>query len=249
MKLWHSEFNQNYGTYTFGYGAYATLEPGDALADIYAQGFLPYSGSRGMRDTFYMARSARVGLKAFEPTSENRRVLKKFDGVFDTREAAAADIAASEQCMALALDYFAKRHGPSVMPMERLKLILSFDAEPTATIYEKSGAIAAFTLHIEDERMMHFWYSFYDLALVEQSLGMWLMLDAARDAQARGKEHFYQGTVYGQKALYKTNFPSLSWWDGKEWRSGAEELKARARSDGDRTASGADLWKDPETLY
>jgi len=34
---------------------------------------------------FYMARSARVVLPQFALTSENRRISKKFDGVFDKK--------------------------------------------------------------------------------------------------------------------------------------------------------------------
>src|SRR5437870_4904348 len=82
--------------------------------------------------------------------------------------------------------------------------------------------------------MPHYWYSFYDLALAKQSLGLWLMLDAVRDAQERGLTHYYLGTVYGEKALYKTNSEPLEWWDGKQWQSDVALLKERGRSDAGR---------------
>lgn len=249
MKIWHSEFLQNYGTYTFGYGVYASLEKSDKLSAIYEQGFLPYSGSKQVTDSLYMARSARVSLPQFEPSSENRRILKKFDGVFTKSPVTAATFAEDKERIAFALSYFAKRHDAKLMPEERLKLILAHAVAPCAVQYEKDGKLAALTLLDGDTAMQHFWYSFYDLSMVDQSLGMWLMLDAARDAKAEGKEHFYVGTVYGEKALYKTNFPALSWWDGKDWQEDVSALKARARTDSERTAGGRDVWKSEEELF
>lgn len=249
MNIWHSEYLQNYGTYTFGYGAYASLEEGDSLAAVYEQGFLPYSGTKGVLDTLYMARSARVALPSFEPTSENRRVLKRFDEVFTKSPIDAKDWAANPEVLTFCLSYFAGRHNASVMPEERLRCILSHDTKPHGVRYEKDGKLAALTLLAEDPIMTHFWFSFYDLSLVEQSLGMWLMLDAARDAKASGKKHFYLGTVYGEKALYKANFPALSWWDGRTWQDDTATLKLRARTDLTRAAAGADAWKLGAELF
>lgn len=249
MKTWHSEYLQNYGTYTFGYGAYASIEPGDSLSATYEQGFLPYSGSPEVRNVFYMARGARVELAAFEPTSENRRVLKRFDGSFTKSPISAAEFVSNDEVMAFCLSYFEGRHSAKVMPHARLELILSHNAKPTGVRYERDGQLAALTLCVEDASMTHFWFSFYDLTFVEQSLGMWLMLDAARDAKALGKNHFYLGTVYGEKALYKANFPALSWWDGQSWQNDTASLKARARTDAERTSPGADAWKQGGTLF
>jgi arginyl-tRNA--protein-N-Asp/Glu arginylyltransferase len=249
MKYWHSEFNQNYATYTFGYGAYASIEAGDDLSEAYGGGYLPYSGSPDIKDTLYMARSARVALQDFSPSSENRRILRKFDERFIKRQIEASAWRESDELLSFALSYFSKRHGASVMPRERLLHILCHDARPSGVAYYEGEKLTALVLSVEGPSFSHFWYSFYDLSLVEQSLGMWLMLDAARDAKERGKAHFYVGTVYGDKALYKTNFPALSWWDGRAWQEDVELLKARARSDAERTAQGADLWKASQALF
>ena len=57
------------------------------------------------------------------------------------------------------------------------------------------------------------------------------MIDAVREAQKSGKKYLYLGTVYGDKALYKTNFKNLEWWNGNEWISDIKKLKALARTD------------------
>jgi arginyl-tRNA--protein-N-Asp/Glu arginylyltransferase len=55
------------------------------------------------------------------------------------------------------------------------------------------------------------------------------MLDCIRSAKAAGLKHYYLGTVYGEKALYKTNFEPLEWWDGKSWSKDIALLKELSR--------------------
>ncbi len=54
MKLFASEFGHSYETYSFAYSLYLEREEGDTLSEIYEKGFLPYSGSRGVKNIFYM---------------------------------------------------------------------------------------------------------------------------------------------------------------------------------------------------
>src|SRR3989344_9496714 len=87
MRFFSSELGHEYAkTYTFGYCNYAELEAGDNLSELYARGYLPYSGSPESKGMFYMARSGRIYLPEFELDSECRRVGKKFDGKY-SREA------------------------------------------------------------------------------------------------------------------------------------------------------------------
>jgi hypothetical protein len=52
-----------------------------------------------------------------------------------------------------------------------------------------------------------------------------------RDAKKAGLTHYYLGTVYGAKALYKTNFEPVEWWDGLQWQRDVALLKEKARAD------------------
>ncbi len=243
MKLFRSEVAHHYGSYTFAYAEYAQMEPGDDVADFYARGYLPYSGAEGVRDTFYMARSARVELDRFSPTSENRRIAKKFDGSFQKERAPVETFRKDDAFLAFCLDYFAARHGASAMPRERLLLILASGLISSIITYRRGGVVVAYVLEVAHNTLGHYWYSFYDLSLVNQSLGMWLMLDAVRDAQKRGLSHYYLGTVYGEKALYKTNFECLTWWDGSSWSNDVALLRRMGRSDSEREMPFSDLWK------
>lgn len=249
MKEFSSEIGQQYDSYTFGYAQYATPESGEALAPLYEKGYLPYSGSPDFKDVFYRARSARIPLAGFAFDSENRRIAKKFDGAFEKERIPAAAFAVDDAFRAFCLQYFSALHGERAMPRERLAHILSCGLVTSVSAYRKDGAPVAYALEVESGAMAHYWFSFYDLAYARQSVGMWLMLDHARDAQARGLSHYYLGTVYGEKALYKTNFSPLEWWDGAEWSADTAALKQRARQDAGRVLAEADLWKSGQRRF
>lgn len=203
----------------------------EPLEDLYNTGYLPYSSTRGLQNIFYSARSARVDCRSFELSSENRRIAKKFDGQFEKRRVPIKDFAANEAFYDFVTGYFTERHGAQVAPRERVELWIQSGLVTTIVEYKKGGSVAGYVLEVEGGRMRHYWYSAYDLALAQQSLGMWLMLDCIRDAKADGIERYYLGTVYGPKALYKTNFEPLQWWDGRSWSEDLRELKDKSRRD------------------
>lgn len=246
MKKFSSEFGHNYDTYSFGYTNYCLREPADKFADIYHNGYLPYSGSLGIKNVFYMARSARVPLISLELSSENRRVAKKFDGHFQREVTPVKKFEINPTFLSFCTDYFAKRHGQKVMPRERLQTILNAGLTTDIITYRSDNKPKAYVLEISDPILSHFWYSFYDLSLVHQSLGMWLMLDCACHAKAAGKKYFYVGTVYGQKALYKTAFRNIEFWDGKHWIPNLKRIKNLGRNDNERLTNLTDLWKKEE---
>ena len=244
MKLFSSEAAHDYGSYTFAYANYCLRESKDTLADIYGLGFLPYSGARGTKDTFYMARSARVALKGFELTSENRRIAKKFDGTFEKQRIPFEKFKLTEKFFDFCLNYFATRHGAKVMPRERLETILGSNLISEIIEYRKDDRVVAYVLEVNEKKMAHFWFSFYDLSLTRQSLGLWLMLDCMRDAKNAGFSEYYIGTVYREKALYKTNFEPLEWWNGQMWSADMKLLRERSRSDENRSTTLIDSWKE-----
>jgi arginyl-tRNA--protein-N-Asp/Glu arginylyltransferase len=224
MRIFHREFGSRYESYEFGYSVYASLEANDALSEVYGAGFLPHSADPNVRDLFYMARSVRVPLNAFKLTSENRRILKKFEdftSVFLTKEELAAD-ASFLPCF---LSYFHARHGERVMTEERARGILATPHPLRGIRYEKNGAVAGYVLEIPENGFAHYWYSCYDPIYTGTSLGMWLMLDAVLRAQKEERDYIYLGTAYGSKGRYKTNFEPLEFWDGSEWGRDTKELK------------------------
>jgi len=231
MKIVRSEFGHEYMTYRFGYCEHAILEPNDRVVDFYGKGFLPYSADPSVQGVFYMARSARIALQCFEFSSENRRIKKRFDDVFSFRVLSISEAKKDPRIRSLFLDYFKERHGKDVMPAERFDAILNSPLPLRILIYEKDGELIASVLEVVGETFVHFWFSAYDLSYARQSLGMWLMLDAAYRAENLGIIHYYVGTVYGTKALYKANLEPLEFWDGSVWNKDLSRLKKLARAE------------------
>lgn len=249
MKLFASEFGHSYETYSFAYTLYAKKETGDNLHEIYDKGFLPYSGAHGVQDIFYMARSVRSLLKEWEPTSENRRVLRMFDNEFTRTIKTVADVRHDEGFFKLCLSYFNLAHG-NVMPRERLELILDAGLITTIIEHQKDGVPVAYILLVEDEEISHYWFAFYSEEYTKSSLGMWLALDHIRDLTNSTKKYFYFGTCYASKALYKTNVTPLEFWNGETWLNDVKLLKELCRSDDERQIdSRSDAFKKTLPLF
>ena len=250
MKKISSEFGHNYKSYSFGYANYCLREREDLLSEIYASGHLPYSGSSNVKNVFYMARSARVPLAVFRYTSENRRVAGKFKGKF-LRESIPIENfnVKDKKFLSFCLEYFAKMHGSSVMPKKRLNYILESGPVTHIVKYTEDDKPKAYVFEVSDNKTTHFWFSFYDLDYIHRSLGMWLMLDSAENAKKRGADFFYVGTVYGEKALYKTAFNGLEHWDGEKWVGDIKKLKSFSRTDNQRSVDLIDVWKQNLELF
>lgn len=250
MRKFQSESGHNYKTYSFSYANYCFKEKEDKLSDIYAAGYLPYSGSPGIKDVFYMARSARVPLALLKFSSENRRVAGKFDNKLIRQSTPFKSCDTNDDNFKnFCVSYFTKRHGPSVMPKERLETLLNANLITHIVSYHKNTKPVAYVFEVSDKDITHFWYSFYDTSLIHQSLGMWLMLDSAKYAKNIGRNYFYMGTVYGEKALYKTAFENIEFWNGDGWVADKKYLKKLGRSDNERVVNVMDEWKNSIELF
>jgi arginyl-tRNA--protein-N-Asp/Glu arginylyltransferase len=224
MRVFHVEFGSRYESYEFGYSTYATLETGDILSEVYQAGFLPHSADPKVRDTFYMARSVRVPLRAWKATSENRRVQKKFEG-FSSTVLTQEELRSDVQFLPCFLKYFREHHGERVMSEERANGILESSLPLRGVRYEKEGEIAGYVLEVASEGFSHYWFSCYASAYAGSSFGMWLMLDAVARAKNEGRDAIYLGTAYGSKGRYKTNFEPLEYWNGSVWSADLTSLK------------------------
>lgn len=243
MREWRAEFLKQYETYSFGYCSYALYESGDVKADIYAGGYLPFSGSPDAQSVFYMARSARVPLTDFALTSENRRIAKMFDARFTRSSQSPAAFAANEENISFCLNYFASAHDARIMPRERLLHVLSDPLTTDVVSYWDGTKPIAHIIMVRDSSMDHFWFSSFSTEYLKKNLGMWLMLDCVREAKNEGKKYFYLGTVYGAKALYKANLEPLEWWNGTEWKQDAHNRELRTRANSDENAASLDVWQ------
>lgn len=240
MRIFHAEFAHDYGTYAFGYQVHAELSPGEDARTAYANGFLPRSNDPEIRNRFYMARSVRIPLPEHRLTSENRRVLRKFDDALSIEHLSREELAQDTGFRKLFLSYFDERHGIGIMSAVRLEGILSTPLPLRGVRYCEGGTVVGYAVEVAGDSYLHYWYPVFAPERVHSSLGMWMMLDAARRAKDEEKAHLYLGTAYGAKGRYKMNLEPLEFWDGETWRGNGGALKELLRTEATRLFARGD---------
>lgn len=251
MKIFYSEHQIDYATYTFSYAIYCVKEHADEIPNIYAQGFLPYTGDLTLtEDHFYLARSLRVDLSRFATLSENRRVDRKIEPLaiemsvisrsdFDTNDASFVRFCQS---------YAEERFAGGSMSAERLAYVLDRELVTHVFRFAASEQTYGYVLAVVADGMLHYWFSFYDTEYMQShSLGKWMMWRVIDWAQQQGLDYVYIGTCYREKSLYKVrDHKGAEFFDGRRWNADTDFLKALCRSDD--TPRTADMlktaWKD-----
>jgi len=201
MKLLFSEAKADYGHYIFPYAVWAFPEPGETPADLLNHGFLP--SSRNL-DRFYLCRHVRVNLGGFKPSSENRRILRKGEGIAVTL-VPRAEFDYDPARRQFFKNYADIKFGKDVMTYERLDSLFGSKITSHVLVFTDSGTgaeVGVVTLYLEPSALAFYYYAFYDLNYYTRNLGMFMMTWAVEFFQARGFDHLYLGSCYAPKALY-----------------------------------------------
>jgi arginyl-tRNA--protein-N-Asp/Glu arginylyltransferase len=225
MKLLFSEAKPDYGNYIFPYAIWAFPEPGETPADLFSAGFLP---SSRQLDRFYLCRHIRVQLEKFEPSSENRRILRKGEGSL-VKLIPRGEFAYTPARREFCKRYTDAKFGASGMSYERLDSLFNSPVTTHVLLFTeaRTGAeVGLATLYVEGDRMAFYYYAFYDLAHANRSLGMFMMTAAVELFAARGSKQLYLGSCYADNALYKTQFTGMEFFTGHRWSDNLEELKS-----------------------
>ena len=224
MKLLFSEQNSDYDHYQFPYAIWAMPEPGESPSDIFNAGFLP--SSRNL-DRFYMCRQVRVNLAKFTPSSENRRILRKGEGI-EVKLVPRERYEYTPERRQFFKTYADIKFGKDIMSFERLDGLFASPIISHLLLFidVKSGAeVGAATVYLEGKELAFYYYAFYDLNYYARNLGMFMMTSATALFAERGVKHLYLGTCYSQNALYKTQFAGSQFFNGFRWSDDMEELK------------------------
>ncbi len=243
MKLFFSEYRSDYQNYIFPYAVWAIPEPEETPGQIFAQGFLP--SSRRL-DRFYLCRHVRVRLSEFSPSSENRRILRKGEGI-EYRLLPRDEFDYTPERREFYKTYADIKFGKDVMTYSRLDHL--FDSPITThvlvfTDVEAEKEVGTVTLYLEPPQMAFYYYAFYDLNYYPRNLGMYMMTTAVCEFADRGFEFLYLGSCYRRNALYKTQFKGAEFFNGVRWSSDLRELKYLIRRE--KTVVTHHLLESPE---
>ena len=224
MKLLFSEAKADYAHYIFPYAIWAFPEPGETPADLFNHGFLP--SSREL-DRFYLGRHVRVRLAKFSRSSENRRILRKGEGIN------AALVPRAEFDYAPARREFFKTYadikfGKDVMSYDRLDSLFRSKITSHLLVFtdmRTSAEVGIVTLYLQPSALAYYYYAFYDLNYYSRNLGMFMMTTAVALFAERGFQFLYLGSCYLENALYKTQFAGAEFFNGVRWSKNLDELK------------------------
>lgn len=224
MRIVFSEYKSDYDHYIFPYAIWAFPEPDDHPSEAFALGFLP--SSRDL-DRFYMCRHVRVELSQFEPSSENRRIFRKGQGI-TYRLVERDQFQYNDAWRSFCKSYADAKFGADVMTEERLDALFQAPVCSHLMMYSDAATgqdIGLIVLYMAPPGVAFYYYSFYDLDYANKNLGMYMMTSAVEYAQQQGFDFIYLGSCYSRNALYKTQFSGFQFWNGFTWSNDLKELK------------------------
>jgi len=239
MRLIFSEFPAEYEGYRFPYQVLGYKQKKDNLAQVYYGGWLPF---RSKKDWFYLCRSSRVRLSEFELSSENRRILKKTEGL-SYSVMPVEQFEYTPEVQKFCKRFADERFGKGVMPVAAIRKIFSDKGNCThVMVFDSSGNTPTSTKSrgplkraytpelvgyigvVVHGHFLHYAHPFYDLD-GDANLGMGMMVRAVQWAKSQNKQFAYLGTCYGEASLYKTQFAGFQFFDGWKWSDDIGELK------------------------
>lgn len=229
MKLKFKESKPDYSKYHFPYCVYGKLEKDDSLDEVYEQGFLP---SRKELNLFYLARSTRINLSEFSPTSENRRILRKTEYLdFEIIDLNKFEYHYSIGKMGK--DFYDKRGGGKFSAYKIKWLFTSGSCSHVIRFTDdySESKVAGYCLVNRTENILHYAYPFYDLDYLDKNAGIGMMTRSVQEAKKARLRYCYLGTCYTKSSLYKTQFEGFEYFDGEKWVGDVEKLKKLVRDD------------------
>ncbi len=236
MKIFFSENQVDYNTYTFNYAIYCYKESQGELPEIYEKGFLPYSNNLTIEsDIFYLARSLRVNLSKFEDTSENRRVNRICEPLnIQLKVIPKKDFDLNNSDFkALCNEYINERIGDDHMSHERWDYVLSRELGSHIIEFTSEDKSLGYILAAIEGNVLQYWFAFFDTQYMRtHSLGKWLMWRTIRWAKDNDLDFVYLGTAYKPKAMYKIrDHKGLEFFDGAGWNDDMKRLKELCETD------------------
>jgi arginyl-tRNA--protein-N-Asp/Glu arginylyltransferase len=195
------------------------------IGEMYEKGYVFTRIGKGVMQ---QTRSLRIDLAKFEPTSENRRVLKKTLGIALTVHG--LPLADYDYSLGkLAKDFYAEKFGPGIMSAQKAKEMLTdrdkgnFNRLLKYTAHPKE---IGYAICYEDRTMIHYSYPFYDLKSAPADMGMGMMIRAVGYAKEIGMRYIYLGSLQRPSDIYKLQFKGMEWFNRDRWSPDIETAKS-----------------------
>lgn len=190
---------------------------------MYERGFVFTRLGKGQMT---QTRSVRVDLRKFELTSENRRILKKIEGL--TLEIVTLPHPDYDwHIHKLGYDFYTAKFGPKTFSANKIKELLTSPESNYIRlfVYKYDGKPVGYCICAETNDWLHYGYPFYGLDAEIPNLGIGMMTKAIVWAKDNGKKFVCLGSAQNPAAVYKLQFSGVEWFDEKIWTTDIAKLK------------------------
>ncbi len=188
------------------------------ISDLYSAGYVFTRIGKGV---MHQTRSVRIDLSKFSLTSENRRILKKTDGLeMNPTIVPMKNYAFS--ISKLGKDFYELKYGRGIMSANKIKEMMTDSNKSNFSAvfqYEFNKAIAGYAICYANKILLHYSYPFYDLNTAPKDMGLGMMIRAIEYAKNSGMKYIYLGSLQRPSDTYKLQFEGLEWFDGTAWSS------------------------------
>lgn len=194
------------------------------IENLYDSGFVATRLGKGVFD---QTRSFRIRLADFSLSSENRRILKKNEGLtLEVHELPLTNY--SWEIGKLGKDFYDTKFGVGTMTANKIKEILTDTSASSFThilTYSYKNEIFGYCVCLVTEHIIHYSYPFYRLDTGLDNLGLGMMTLAIDWVKTHGKKYIYLGSLQRPTDTYKLQFEGGEWFTETEWSSDMIELK------------------------
>ncbi|HEY9481121.1 MAG TPA: GNAT family N-acetyltransferase [Candidatus Paceibacterota bacterium] len=172
-------------------------------------------------------RSFRVNMKAYAPSSENRRILRKGESMTLSVEPIPY-LAYDWSIGKLAKDFYEKL-GAEFSANKVKELFTDADASNFNTVLVFTDTATktpvGFVICYRSNNILHYSYPFYLEDPSEPSRGLAMMTKAIEWAKTQGLIYVYLGSLQRPSDTYKLQFLGGEWFDGETWQFDTKPLK------------------------
>ena len=153
MRILFSESLPDYENYVFPYAVWAVPEENEEISLMFGGGFLPAGHDM---NKFYLCRHIRIKLENFQPSSENRRILRKGEDII-CRLVQRQDFDFTQDRSDFCLNYFREKFGPEVMTRQRFHSLIHSDITSHILVFEDQSSgkeIGYVTLFLYEKKLL-----------------------------------------------------------------------------------------------
>jgi arginyl-tRNA--protein-N-Asp/Glu arginylyltransferase len=181
------------------------------ISKMYSDGFV---FTRIEKNLMQQTRSIRIDLSKFELSSENKRILKKIEGI----ELKASEIPYEKYSWKIGKigkDFYESRKAD--FSANKIKE-LSTTSESNFNLLLNFSDIG-FAICYINEDIMHYSYPFYDINKTVRDMGLGMMIKSIILAKEKNLKYIYLGSLQRVTDTYKLQFSGIEWFDGKKWNN------------------------------